>query len=314
MHATNNQFEPATNEPTVPIVRVGCGRGVDAWLGDVRNIATRRGVRPRLYFIDTLRTRATKARDDARAMGLDAVVGEPTLAAALREGALDERPAIVLGLDKPAPIRSALEIAEQQQLPTVVSTLIQLPDRRIAALRACAPATDAATRRDLALLFAQLDRVTSTTGSAGVFGITNPAEHRLLEPRLRRFLGEASDSVIRTMLGLEPTIPPIGRVFEGRTGRPGIVHDSRSGVVEPEALAARILARPPIVLEPGTDVLITQVGPDDAIQIHTARLRRFDRALSVDRASTIDRHSLAAAIRTGERDTITPFHPVRLTD
>lgn len=314
MEATHPNINRNPDAPVVPMVRLGCGRGFDAWLGDVRSVATRRGVAPRLYLIDTQTTRATKARDDARALGLDAVVGEPTLGEALREGALDERPAIVIGLDKPGPIRNALDIAEQQKLPTVVSTLLQLPNRRIAALRACAAATDSDTRGHLANLFAQFDRVTATTGSGGVFGLTNPAEHRLLEPRLRRFLGEATDSLTRTMLGLDPTISPIGWSFEGRTALPVIVHDSRTGFIEPEALASRILARPPIVLEPGTDILITQLGPDDAIQIHTARLRRFDRVLSVDHASTVDRRSLAEAIRVGERDTITPFHPVRLTD
>jgi hypothetical protein len=227
--------------------------------------------------------------------------------------ALTERLLIMATDDARADAETCVVAAETPR-PFLLYLIIRLPNKDLLGLSAVLP--KAATDLKLALsvfLFALAD-CTVQRGFSAVLGAEGLPEHVFRGPHYRSlFRAHLADNIPRLLWELEPEAAPIEVTFDGEARLPFLIEDSRAGWRDAASLAREVLARPSVVIAPGKDLCIGEVGPD-GIRLHIARYRAVDRALSLNETPVIDEAAMEEALRRGKRQTISRSYPVYTTD
>ena len=223
-------------------------------------------------------------------------------------------------IDAPASIATALEAGARTGRPMLLYVAILLGTGDLLGLRAVLTASNTALALQLAALFQAMSGATIRSGASAVFGVEASPRSIGLEPLIRAWF---ASHMLANIYKLLDTLPPVSAAVEatrdGAASLPLLVQDSTTGWDDPQTLAERLLARPPIPIELGTDVLIVELGPENDVRLHEARRRRSDRQIALRTASIpvaqdIDWPSLAAAARRITENAISPSFPIYVTD
>ncbi len=231
----------------------------------------------------------------------------------------DDAPLCIF-IDNPASIAGALEAGARTRRPMLLYVAILLSTGDLLGVRAVFTSSQTALALQLAAFFRAVSGSTVRSGANAVFGAEAPPRSIGLEPLIR---GWFASHMVANIYKLLYTLPPVSAAVEatrdGATSLPLLVQDSTTAWDDPQTLAERLLARPPIPIELGTDVLIVELGPEDDVRLHEARRRRSDRQIALRTASIpvvqdTDWPSLAAAARRITENAISPSFPIYVTD
>lgn len=223
-------------------------------------------------------------------------------------------------IDAPASIAAALEAGARTSRPMLLYVAILLGTGDLLGVRAVLTSGQTALALQLAALFRALSLATVRSGASAVFGADASPRSVGLEPLIRGwFASHMLANIYKLLYNLPPVSAAVEVTRDGKMPLPLLIHDSSGAWEDPQALAERILARPPIPLELGADCLIAEIGPDNDIRLHQARRRRSDRQIALRNASvqTVEDSgwpSLAAAVRRITENTISPSFPIYTTD
>jgi hypothetical protein len=234
-------------------------------------------------------------------------------------GRTDDAP-LGIFIDNPASIAASLEEGARTKRPMLLYVAILLSTGDLLGLRAVFTSAQAALALQLALFFRAVSGATVRSGASAVFGSDAAPRSVGLEPLIRGwFSAHLVSNVYKLLYNLPPVSAPIEVTRDGTKALPLIFHDSPTGWDEPQALAERVLARPPMPLELGADLMIAEIGPDNDVRLHEARRRRSDRQIALRNASVptvVDTGwpSLVTAVRRVEQNTISPGFPIYTTD
>lgn len=278
------------------------------------------GVELTVHAVDPNGAHLTRLAGFAAARGLRLTTEQRPIEAALAMRT-DNAP-LGIFIDAPTSIAGALRAAATTGRPTLLYVAVLLATGDLLGLRAVLTNADRGLVDDLAAFFHALSLSTVRTGSTAVFGAGASPRHVELEPLLREwFAAHMLANVYKLAYNLPPESAPIEVTRDGKATMPLYIHTSEMTWGDPETLARDLLARPRTPVAPGTDVLIAEIGPEQDVRLHEARLRRADRQVALRRASVPSASggdgtwpSLDAAIRRITEHTITPTYPVYVTD
>lgn len=271
-----------------------------------------------LHVVDPNGENLRRIADHATGRGLRVTTEQKPI-----EMALDARTdSVPLGIfiDAPASIAAALDAAIATSRPILLYVAILLATGDLLGLRAVLPTTNHAVARQLAKLFRAISGATVRSGASAVFGAEARPRSAELEPLIRNwFAAHVVANIYKLLYNLPPVSAPIEVTRDGTAAMPLFIHDSAAAWDDPQALVQRILARPPLPITPGTDVVIAEIGPQADVRLHEARLRRTDRQIalrtaSVPTVSGIGWPSLESAVRRITQNAISPAFPVEMTD
>jgi hypothetical protein len=234
-------------------------------------------------------------------------------------GRTDDAP-LGIFIDNPASIAAALEAGASTKRSMLLYVALLLSTGDLLGLRAVLTPGQAALALQLAAFFRAVSAATVRSGASAVFGPEAPLRSVEMEPLVRGwFAAHMLANVYKLLYNLPPVSAAMEVTRDGRTTLPLLLHDSLAGWDDPQALAERILARPPIPLELGSDVMIAEIGPENDVRLHEARRRRSDRQIALRNASVptsqeIGWPSVPAAVQRVVDDTISPSFPIYTTD
>lgn len=222
-------------------------------------------------------------------------------------------------IDAPASIAAALkEVATSRPILLYVAILLATGD--LLGLRAVLTTANHGLAGQLAKLFRAISGATVRSGASAVFGAEASPRSAELEPLIRSwFAAHLLANIYKLLYNLPPVSAPVEVTRDGTAAMPLVIHESFAAWDDPPALVQRILARPPLPITPGTDVVIAEIGPNADVRLHEARLRRTDRQIALRTASVptvagIGWPSLESAVRRITQNAISPAFPVEMTD
>jgi len=229
------------------------------------------------------------------------------------DGTENDRP-IICATDDPRANARICRAAAATGRALLLYLLIRMPTKALIALTVVIGKGDAKQKERLALFLDALADATVRRGSQAVLGVNALPEHVFLEPHFRLlFRAHLTTNLPKLLWDLDPDAAPIEISFDGEKRLPVVVEDSRAGWRDAQRLASDVLARQDVVIEPGKDLAIAEIGPD-GIRLHVARMRALDRSLSVNDTTDINAEAFAEALRRAERQAIGRLFPVYTTD
>jgi hypothetical protein len=271
-----------------------------------------------LHIVDPNGENLRRIADHATGRGLRVTTEQKSIEIALADRT-DSAPLCIF-IDAPASIAAALEAAVAKDRPILLYVAILLATGHLLGLRAVLPTANHALAGQLAKLFRAISGATVRSGASAVFGAAASPPSAELEPHIRRwFAAHMVANIYKLLYNLPPVSAPVEVTRDGMAAIPLVIHDSTAAWDDPQALMQRILARPPLPIAPGTDVVIAEIGPNADVRLHEARLRRADRQIALRNASVptvagIGWPSLESAVRRITQNAISPAFPVGMTD
>jgi len=219
-------------------------------------------------------------------------------------------------------IAAALEAAAATGRPTLLYVVILLATGDLLGVRAVLTRSERAIALQLAAFFRALAGATARSGSSAVFGADASPRAADLQPQIRGwFAAHMVANVYKLLFNLAPVSAPVEVTRDGQTTMPLFIHDNRGTWSDPQELVQALTARPATPIEPGSDFVIAELGPDGDIRLHDARLRRRDRQVALRNASVpstsvaaVGWPSIERAVQRVTQNTISPTFPVRTTD
>lgn len=231
----------------------------------------------------------------------------------------DDAP-LAIFIDNPASIAGAIEAGARTHRPMLLYVAILLSTGDLLGLRAVFTSGQTALALQLSAFFRAVSRSTVRSGANAVFGAEASPRSVGLEPLIRGwFASHMLANIYKLLYGLPPVSAAIEVTRDGAASLPLLLQDSAAGWDDPQTLAERLLARPAIPIELGTDVLIAELGPEQDVRLHEARRRRSDRQIALRTASVpvaqdTEWPSLATAARRIADNAISPAFPISVTD
>lgn len=315
----------------LPIDQIGAGRAFDYILNRIPELFPRSSQsRPVITLADPAPSKAVEKAKRAQARGIEVVPEERTGQALIAARGVSDT-VLSINTDLARANSECLLLAADNQRPTCLGVFCQLPNGKLAALRAAFGGNDAEGKRALAAFFAVLDTVTLKTDSHTVWGSDAPPANILLEPPMRRWFETAFDRSQRMASGLDPQGSAIEMTFDGVETRPMFIRDSRAGWADRATLTAEIVTQRTTPMARGTGFVIAELGVN-AIQLVHGKLRAIDGTLSIDAVDAVTKEAyddaaarkadadaarraeIDAAMQRAEAHQITALHPMVVTD
>lgn len=307
-----------SRELLIGVSLIGANRGGQHQLAAVCSLAKEfpEG-RAAVRVVDPLPPRAFRLAEQVTAEGGMGIAVQARLEDVLPALAESAEP-LVLAVDKPSTMATALLAPETQERWVFPYALLRPPAGELLSLRGVIPPGESRWREETARLLNALDSAVAGRGAEYAIGERAPSAARAREPQHRASMAEHLKRNLRKLLvGLAPESPPLTLSTDGATEMPLLVVAGEERWQEPRALAARILAAPPIPLTRGTELAVAEVV--DGIRIHRLQMRSDGRELMVRGRHALDTESLRLALARAEeerlaRATLSPANGFDFTD
>jgi len=324
-------FDDLTQKPKQSIKLIvggGGGRGAQMMRAPVAryNNGSKRNVLERI-IVDSAPAKASLAAEEDLKAGISSTAVEARIEEVLTHPQVleptDGRQVLMMAMDQPQSVASALTLTEPLQQIVLGYMVIRLPDQKMLGLRYALRPEEMHYKRQLIQLFSHLANSTARAGSSHVIGRHARSEHRHKEPLLRKFFAKHMEQNLNELVaGNAPTNYPIELTSDGEQAWPVIIRDQR-GVNQwddPKALTNSIFENEPIVLERGRDFTVCELT-DEGTRLHQVRMRTDGRTTLKSSAAVPNRtisnerlHSVRDAISRADRQTVTRRNPLYSTD
>jgi hypothetical protein len=236
---------------------------------------------------------------------------------------------LILSVDNPEAIATALETAVLAERPVLIYFLIRLPNEELLGFRAVLQRGDEEHQRVGERFFRRLAQVTARSGAAAVLGAEGRPEHLALEMAYRRWFAEHMNANLTKIVAkIRPESDPFEITTDGQTTMSLLMRESPNGWTDPSVLARDVVEQPTDPIMRGHDFAIAEIGPD-GIRFHIARMRALDGKPAVRAAAVVDRETYEAAdvarrerarretqeaLQRAERHSVSRTQPVFTTD
>jgi hypothetical protein len=236
---------------------------------------------------------------------------------------------LVLSLDNPEAIATALETANLAERPVLIYFLIRLPNDELLGFRAVLQRGDEEHQKVGARFFRRLAQVTARSGAAAVLGAQGRPEHLTLEPTYRQwFADHMNANLTKIVAKIRPESDPFEVTTDGKTTMTLLMRESPDGWSDPSVLARDVIEQPTDPITRGHDFSVAEIGPD-GIRFHIARMRALDGKAAINAAAVVDPNAYEAAdvarreraeretqeaLQRAERHSVSRTQPVFTTD
>jgi hypothetical protein len=236
---------------------------------------------------------------------------------------------LILSVDNPEAIATALETAVLAERPVLIYFLIRLPNEELLGFRAVLQRGDEEHQKVGARFFRRLAQVTARSGAAAVLGAGGRPEHLALEPTYRQwFADHMNANLTKIVAKIRPESDPFEVTTDGQTTMTLLMRESPDGWSDPSVLARDVVERPTDPISRGHDFAVAEIGPD-GIRFHIARMRALDGKPAINAAAVVDPNAYEAAdvarreraeretqeaLQRAERHSVSRTQPVFTTD
>jgi hypothetical protein len=313
----------------IEVLTAGANRGtrlMQPAIGAFNRASTRFALTP--VYVDPVPERAaTLARE-----GVLHGIGSRSIEARIEEvlpARSGEHFPLIVSVDNPHAVATALEAASSGQRPVLVYFLVRMPNEELLGIRAVLQEGDVENQRIGARFFRKLGEVTARSGASAVVGNQGRPEHLALEPAYRAWFAEHMNANMTKLVAhTQPESDPFEVTTDGRKTMSLMLKDSTSGWTDPSDLARAIVEHPSMPITRGRDFAVGEIGPD-GVRLHVLRVRATDgkaainasaivspdayRAADAERRDAI-RRQLAEAVARAERQTVSRTRPIFTTD
>lgn len=279
-------------------------------------------------YADPVPDRAASLVREAASRGLSARGVEARVEEILPSREFKHLP-LILSVDNPEAIASALETAVLSERPILIYFLIRLPSEELLGFRAVLQRGDEQHQKVGARFFRRLAQVTARSGAAAVLGAQGRPEHLALEMTYRQWFAEHMNAnVTKIIAHTRPESDPFEVTTDGRTTMPLLMRESLDGWTDPSVLAREVVEQPTDPITRGHDFTVAEIGPD-GIRFHVARMRALDGKPAIRAAAVVDPEAYVAAdserreraeretreaLQRAERHSVSRTQPVFTTD
>lgn len=279
-------------------------------------------------YVDPVPDRAASLVREAATRGVPARGVEARVEEILPSREFKRLP-LILSVDNPEAIATALETAVLAERPVLIYFLIRLPNEELLGLRAVLQQGDEEHQKVGARFFRRLAQVTVRSGAARVFGAEGRPEHLAIEPTYRQwFADHMNANLTKIVAKIRPESDPFEVTTDGQTTMTLLMRESPDGWTDPSVLARDVVERPTDPITRGHDFSVAEIGPD-GIRFHIARMRALDGKPAVRAAAVVDANAYEAAdverrerarretqeaLQRAERHSVTRTQPVFTTD
>jgi hypothetical protein len=330
---TNVPVRTASNEmpqrARVEVLTAGANRGarlMQPAFAEFNRASNRFTLSP--VYADPVPDRAAALVREATSRGIPARGVEARVEEILPSREFKHLP-LVLSLDNPEAIATALETAVLAERPVLAYFLIRLPNDELLGLRAVLQRGDEEHQKVGARFFRRLAEVTARSGAARVFGAEGRPEHLALETRYRQwFADHMNANLAKIVAKIRPESDPFEVTTDGQTTMSLLMRESPDGWTDPSVLARDVVEQPTDPIMRGHDFSVAEIGPD-GIRFHIARMRASDGKPAIGAAAVVDPNAYEAAdvarreraeretreaLQRAERQTVSRTQPVFTTD
>lgn len=236
---------------------------------------------------------------------------------------------LILSVDNPEAIATALETAVLAERPVLIYFLIRLPNEELLGFRAVLQRGDEEHQRVGARFFRRLAQVTARSGAAAVLGAEGRPEHLALEMAYRRWFAEHMNANLTKIVAkIRPESDPFEITTDGQATMSLLMRESPYSWSDPSVLARDVVEQPTAPIMRGHDFAVAEIGPD-GIRFHIARMRALDGKPAVRAAAVVDPETYEAAdverrerarreseeaLQRAERHSVSRTQPVFTTD
>jgi hypothetical protein len=325
--STKDDAQPA--RARVDVITAGANRGarlMQPAFADFNRASNRFTLSP--IYADPVPERAALLVREAAARGIPARAIEARVEEVLPSREFKNLP-LILSVDNPEAIASALESAVLAERAVLIYFLIRLPNEELLGFRAVLQRGDEEQQKVGARFFRKLAHVTARSGAAAVLGAQGRPEHLALEMAYRRWFAEHMNANLTKIVA---RTRPESDVFEvttnGQTTMTLLLRESAGGWADPSVLAREVIESPAAAIARGRDFAVAEIGPE-GVRLHIVRVRALDGKPAIHAAAVVDtdayhaadverreraQRELQEALQRAERHTLSRTRPVFTTD
>src|SRR5436305_1257517 len=184
----------------------------------------------------------------------------PARSSALRSRS--EHLPLILSVDNPEAIATALETAVLAERPVLIYFLIRLPNEELLGFRAVLQRGDEEHQRVGARFFRRLAQVTARSGAAAVLGAEGRPEHLALEMAYRSwFASRMNANLTKIVAKIRPESDPFEVTTDGQTTMSLLMRESPDGWTDPSVLARDLIEHTSHPISRGHDFAVAHDSP-----------------------------------------------------
>lgn len=328
-HTRTSSKKPQPKRAQVEVLTAGANRGarlMQPAFAEFNRASNRFTLAP--IYADPVPARAASLVLEAERQGIPARGVEARVEEILPSREFKHLP-LILSVDNPDAIATALETAVLAERPVLIYFLIRLPNEELLGFRAVLQEGDEEHQKLAARFFRRLAKVTARSGAAAVLGAEGRPEHLALEMVYRRwFADHMNANLTKIVAKIRPESDPFEVTNDGQNTMALLIRESANGWADPSTLARDVVQEPTDPITRGRDFAVGEIGPD-GIRFHVARMRALDGKPAIHSAAVVDPETYEAAdmerreramretqeaLQRAERQTVSRTQPVFTTD